>query len=71
MIEEDNTDEQLEEVTSDKLAEEESNDKLKPVKCYIKEVNNNSEKEIKEEQTHLLMNENVEIESSDQTKISR
>ena len=60
-----------EEDTSDKPVEEETSDKLKPVKCYIKEVNNNSEEEIKEEQKHLLMNEKVEIESSYQTNISR
>ena len=58
-----------EEDNSDKLFVEETSDKLKPVKCYIKEVNNNCEEEIKPK--HLLMNENVEIESSDQTKISR
>ena len=58
-----------EEDTSDKLVEEENSDKLKAVKCYIKEVNNNSEEETKEVQKHLLMNERVE--PSDQTKISR
>ena len=61
----------LEEETLGKLIEEETIDKLKPVKCYIQEVNNNSEEEIKEEQKHLLINEKVEIKSSDQTKISR
>ena len=71
MLEEDASDKLFEEETSEKLIDEETNDKLKPVKCYIKEVNNNSEEDVKEQPKHLLMNKNGEIESSDQTKISR
>ena len=44
------------------MFEEESADKLKHVKCYIKEVNNNIETDVKEPKS-LLFKEKVEIES--------
>ena len=61
LIEEETSGKQLEEGNSDKLIEVDTVDKLKPVKCYIKEVNNNSEEETKEEPKHLLMNEKVAL----------
>ena len=51
------------------MFEEESADKLKHVKCYIKEVNNNIETDVKVEPKSLLIKEKVEIESK--TRISR
>merc|ERR1712128_76410 len=51
------------------MFEEESTDKLKHVKCYIKEVNNNIETDVKVEPKSLLFKEKVEIESK--TVISR